>query len=189
MAPNPGRIRMYTSGWPKNQNKCWNRTGSPPPLGSKNDVFKFRSVNNIVIAPASTGKEKRSKIIVKKIAQINNGVRSSFIPFDRILIMVEIKLIDPMIEEIPAKWSEKIAKSTDNPLWAVLLASGGYTVHPVPTPLPVRLDRMSNSNDGSRSQNLKLLSRGKAISGAPIMRGNNQFPNPPIKTGITKKNY
>uniref|UniRef100_A0A0E9UBY1 Uncharacterized protein n=1 Tax=Anguilla anguilla TaxID=7936 RepID=A0A0E9UBY1_ANGAN len=20
---NPGKIKMYTSGWPKNQNKCW----------------------------------------------------------------------------------------------------------------------------------------------------------------------
>jgi len=29
--PKPGRIRMYTSGWPKNQNRCWNSTGSPPP--------------------------------------------------------------------------------------------------------------------------------------------------------------
>lgn len=46
---------MYTSGCPKNQNKCWNRIGSPPPLGSKNDVLKFRSVSSIVIAPASTG--------------------------------------------------------------------------------------------------------------------------------------
>jgi hypothetical protein len=21
--PNPGKIKIYTSGWPKNQNKCW----------------------------------------------------------------------------------------------------------------------------------------------------------------------
>ncbi len=25
------------------------------------------------------------------------------------------------------------------------------------------------------------------MSGAPIIKGNNQFPNPPINTGITKK--
>ncbi len=29
--------------------------------------------------------------------------------------------------------------------------------------------------------------RGKAMSGAPSIRGTNQFPKPPIKTGITKK--
>jgi len=32
------------------------------------------------------------------------------------LIIVVIKLIAPKIEEIPARWSEKIAKSTDLPL-------------------------------------------------------------------------
>ena len=49
--PNTGRIRMYTSGCPKNQ-KCWYRIGSPPLAGSKNDVF--RSVSSIMIAPART---------------------------------------------------------------------------------------------------------------------------------------
>ena len=28
--PNAGTITTYTSGWPKNQNKCWKRSGSPP---------------------------------------------------------------------------------------------------------------------------------------------------------------
>ena len=32
-----------------------------------------------------------------------------------------------------------------------------------------------------------LLSRGNAISGAPNISGRSQFPNPPIKTGITRK--
>lgn len=32
-----------------------------------------------------------------------------------------------------------------------------------------------------------LFIRGNAISGAPIIRGISQFPNPPIITGITKK--
>ena len=41
--------------------------------------------------------------------------------------------------------------------------------------------------EGGRSQNLKLFIRGKAISGAPNMRGTNQLPKPPINTGITKK--
>ena len=54
--PNPGIIRMYTSGCPKNQNRCWNRMGSPPPAGSKKELLKFRSVRIMVIPPASTGK-------------------------------------------------------------------------------------------------------------------------------------
>jgi hypothetical protein len=32
-----------------------------------------------------------------------------------------------------------------------------------------------------------LFSRGKAMSGAPSINGSNQFPNPPMNTGITKK--
>jgi len=32
-----------------------------------------------------------------------------------------------------------------------------------------------------------LFKRGKAISGAPIIRGTSQLPNPPIKIGITIK--
>lgn len=36
-----------------------------------------------------------------------------------------MKLIAPKIDEIPAKWREKIAKSTDLPLCAILDESGG----------------------------------------------------------------
>jgi hypothetical protein len=32
-----------------------------------------------------------------------------------------------------------------------------------------------------------LFIRGKAISGAPNIKGTNQFPKPPIKIGITIK--
>lgn len=32
-----------------------------------------------------------------------------------------------------------------------------------------------------------LFKRGKAISGAPNIKGTNQFPNPPIMIGITIK--
>lgn len=42
-------------------------------------------------------------------------------------------------------------------------------------------------NDGGRSQKLILFIRGNAISGAPIIKGINQFPKPPIIIGITIK--
>lgn len=41
------------------------------------------------------------------------------------LIIVVIKLIAPRIDEIPAKWREKIVRSTDAPAWARFPASGG----------------------------------------------------------------
>ena len=48
----PGKNETtYTSGWPKNQNERWYKIHIKSPL-QKNDVLKFRSNSNIVIAPA-----------------------------------------------------------------------------------------------------------------------------------------
>ena len=101
--PNPGRIKMYTSGWPKNQNKCWYKIGSPPPVGSKNVVLKFRSVSNIVIAPARTGKDRSSKIAVIKTDHTNRGIASILIADERMFMMVVMKLMAPKIDDAPAK--------------------------------------------------------------------------------------
>lgn len=60
-------------------------------------------------------------------------------------------------------------------------------VHPVPTPLPAIAPVRRRRRAGGRSQKLMLLSRAKAISGAATIRGSSQFPNPPMKVGITKK--
>ncbi|MCI3311067.1 hypothetical protein MQA17_25320 [Escherichia coli] len=150
-------------------------------------MLKFRSVKSIVIAPAKTGKDNRSKIAVIFTDHTNKGKRSNCIPRQRILITVVIKLTAPKIEDTPAKCNEKIAKSTDPPACAKLLAKGGYTVQPVPTPLSTAAeDRRSNKLGGS-NQKLILFKRGKAISGAPNIKGINQLPNPPIIIGITRK--
>lgn len=74
MIPKPGRIRMYTSGWPKNQKRCWYSTGSPPPAGSKNVVFRFRSVSSIVMPAASTGSESSNRTAVMSTDHTNSGV-------------------------------------------------------------------------------------------------------------------
>lgn len=125
--------------------------------------------------------------MVIKTDQTNNGTLSNLIPSDRMLITVEIKFTEPKIDLAPARCSEKMARSTAGPLWAILAASGGYTVHPVPTPLSISPLERSSVREGGRSQNLMLFIRGKAISGAPSISGISQFPNPPIIMGITKK--
>jgi hypothetical protein len=48
-------------------------------------------------------------------------------------------------------------------------------------------DDNNSANDAGSSQNETLLRRGNAISGAPIISGTIQFPNPPIIAGITMK--
>jgi hypothetical protein len=103
MAPNAGIMRIYTSGCPKNQNRCWYKIGSPPPAGSKNEVFRFRSVSSIVIAPASTGRDSRRRITVMVTAHTNRGIRSRRKPCHRILITVVMKFTAPKIEEAPAR--------------------------------------------------------------------------------------
>jgi hypothetical protein len=103
------------------------------------------------------------------------------------LTTVVIKLTAPKIEETPAKWSEKMAKSTDEPPWAILAAKGGYTVQPVPAPTSTILLDTKRVRDGGSSQKLMLFIRGKAISGAPNMSGTSQLPKPPIIIGITIK--
>jgi len=48
--------------------------------GSKNEVFKFRSVNNIVIAPARTGRD-RNRIVIMRIDQPKRGILCRDIDF------------------------------------------------------------------------------------------------------------
>lgn len=150
-------------------------------------MLRFRSVKSIVIAPANTGNDNRSKITVRRTAHTNRGTRSNRIPFHRIFSTVVIKFTAPRIDEAPAKWSEKIAISTEGPACARFPANGGYTVHPVPAPFSTAAEDTRRISDGGSNQNLRLFIRGNAISGAPSIRGISQFPKPPINTGITKK--
>jgi hypothetical protein len=98
-----------------------------------------------------------------------------------------MKLIAPRIELTPAKWREKIAQSTEAPEWEIFLLKGGYTVQPVPAPISTMPLINRSTREGSKNQNLILFKRGKAMSGAPIIRGTSQLPNPPIRMGMTIK--
>jgi len=99
--------------------------GSPPPAGSKNVVLMFRSVSSIVMAPARTGRDRRSRTAVIFTLQTNRGMRSRIIPFLRILMIVVMKLIEARIEDTPARCSEKIVISTDGPECEMFEARGG----------------------------------------------------------------
>jgi hypothetical protein len=90
--------------------------------------LKFLSVNNIVIAPASTGKDSNNNIAVTKIAQTNNGNLCNVCPGALIFNTVVMKFIAPKREDTPAKCKLKIAKSTEPPECDCIPAKGGYTV-------------------------------------------------------------
>ena len=161
--------------------------GSPPPAGSKKVVFRFWSVSSIVMPAANTGSERSSNMAVIITDHTNRGVWYCDIAGGFMLMIVVIKLMAPKIEETPAKCKEKMVRSTEAPEWARLPAKGGYMVQPVPAPASTIDDARSSSNEGGRSQKLILFIRGNAISGAPIIRGTSQLPNPPIIIGITIK--
>lgn len=57
----------------------------------------------------------------------------------------------------------------------------------MPAPASTPEEAKRSRKDGGRSQKLILFMRGNAMSGAPIIRGTSQFPNPPIMMGITIK--
>jgi len=102
-------------------------------------------------------------------------------------MIIVMKFTGPPIDEAPYKCNEKIALSTDGPPCAITPANGGYTVHPVPAPASTNDDDTNLNLAGGLNQNEMLFNRGNAMSGAPILIGTNQFPNPPILNGITKK--
>ena len=85
--------------------------------------------------------------------------------------IVTIKLIEPAIDEVPARCRAKIAKSTAAPQCPNFEDSGGYKVQPVPGPTSDVQDSNRNNKANGISQKLKLFSLGKAISGAPIKVG------------------
>ena len=76
---------------------------------------KFLSVKSIVIAPANTGSDNKSKKAVTSIDHTKRGILCNVMPGALILNIVVIKLIAPRIEEAPAICKEKIARSTAGP--------------------------------------------------------------------------
>src|SRR6185436_2458099 len=63
---------------------------------------------------------------------------------------------------------------------------------PAPTPgapgsPSTKAEVSSSANEAGNSQNEMLFMRGNAMSGAPIISGTIQLPNPPISAGITMK--
>lgn len=78
-----------------------------------------------MIPAARTGSDSSRSTVVTNRAQIKSGVWYWEIAGGFILMIVVIKLIEPRIEETPARCREKIAKSTEAPAWARFPARGG----------------------------------------------------------------
>ena len=81
---------MYTSGCPKNQNRCCQSSGSPPlpSAGLKKLVPQFRSMNSSAPAALSTGTASSSRIAVMKSDHTVMGIRNIVMPGARMLMTV-----------------------------------------------------------------------------------------------------
>jgi len=79
----------------------------------------------MVIAPAKTGNDNKSKTAVTRTDHTNRGTLFHLIPGHLMFIIVTIKLIAPAIDETPAKCKLKIAKSTEYPECASPELNGG----------------------------------------------------------------
>lgn len=65
--------------------------------------MKFRSVRSIVIAPARTGSDRSRRMAVINTDHTNRGTRSNVMVYERIFMIVVMKLIAPRIDEAPAR--------------------------------------------------------------------------------------
>ncbi|MCY1491807.1 hypothetical protein D3C76_846800 [compost metagenome] len=88
--PKAGRATMYTSGWPKNQNRCWKRIGLPPswssgwPMeitaGMKKLVPSRRSNSSMMALTNSAGNASRARIEAMKMPHTDSGMRNRVMP-------------------------------------------------------------------------------------------------------------
>jgi hypothetical protein len=75
--------------------------------------------------PARTGKDSTSKKEVIKTDHKKRGIRNKVIPLGRMFKIVTIILIEPKIEDAPAKCILIIARSTDGPACPLIPLNGG----------------------------------------------------------------
>lgn len=113
--PKAGKINIYTSGCPKNQNRCWNKIKSPPLNGSKKALLKCLSLIIIVMQAAKTGIDIINNNDVKNIDQENNSIKLN--RYNRLKedtdSMLDMKFIEPNSELKPARCKLKNSKSID----------------------------------------------------------------------------
>ena len=108
-----------------------------------------KSICSGLVVPAKTGSDNNNNTAVINTAHPNNGNLS--IGITLMFIIVVIKFIAPINDDIPAKCNENIAKSTPPDPWYPIDDNGGYQIcwlPQIPHPL-VALNRSHNCSDYS----------------------------------------
>src|SRR6476660_2810195 len=113
--PKAGRIRMYTSGCPKNQNKCCHKYAEPPACGLKNRAPNRRSNSSIASAAVSGGMASRICTLVQNMVQVKNGTLIKVIPGQRMVRIVATKFTPAAMVPTPLTKSPSAQNSTPAP--------------------------------------------------------------------------
>ena len=168
-----GRKTMYTSGCPKIQNKCCQRIGSPPRVGSKNGQSNERSSSNRKSPAISGGNAKRIIPPTTITYQAYRGMMLTRIPGGRHFNAPTINSTAAAI--LATSMNDRPSNQMSGPMPSSFVASGGYMNHPA-------LGAASNSSDPStkhppirKHQYPYALRRGNGISLAPRKAGRSKM--------------
>ena len=169
--PNDGSTRMYTSGWPKIQNRCCHSSGSAPAATEKNVASNSRWKMSSTSATVITGMANSSRNWITRIIHVNTGMRISDMPFVRMFSAVTIRLMAPDCEAMPVMMRPSAQMSMPCVGENVTLEFGAYMNQP-PSAAPPRIhDVLMNRAPNRKLQKPNALIRGKATSRAPICSG------------------
>ncbi len=166
--PNDGRIKMYTSGCPKIQNRCCQSNGSAPAATSKKVASNDRWNDNRKSATVMTGMAKSSRNCTTRTIQVKIGMRMSFMPGARMLRMVTIRLIEPVSDAIPVICRPSTQKSMPCVGENRVLELGAYMNQPPSAAPPRNHEVLRKMPPNRKHQKPKALIRGNATSRAPI---------------------
>src|SRR6266404_3302000 len=180
--PIAGKIAMYTSGWPKNQNRCCHKSGEPPlcaaicpfttTSGTKKLVPALPSSSSNMPAENSTPNASNPRIAVINHAQHVSGIRIMDMPLARISSVVVMKfsaLINAPTQNRAMLMTHKSAPGPSPGPADGSALSGGYPVHPCSgaPPTTKKADSIT-MYPRNVTQNESILRTGKAMSAAPI---------------------
>src|SRR6185436_14966304 len=134
--PMPGKIKTYTSGCARNQKRCCQRRGLPPPLicagfpetinpvGRKKLQPKTLSMSCMIAAASKGGNASNSRKPVTNCAQTKKGNRIQVIPGARNWMIVAKKFTAPRSDEVIRQTiptTHQVCQSV-----GTMLASGEY---------------------------------------------------------------
>ena len=121
---------------------------------------------------------------VEKFAHTSSGMRQKDMPGARIVMIVTRKFSAVAIDDAPANCTAIVKNIC--PIGAEV-ESGEYAVQPLANEPPgARNDAVIMMPAIGSIQNDSAFSRGKAMSGAPIISGSTKFARP-AKTGMMKR--